>query len=96
MVVISVIFIALSKEKDFSICVKALGYSAGSAGLNSVANLLLLLALLKFPASVQYPIVTGGVIVFSAIIDIIRKTKLKKLDIVVAIVAFGATVVMAL
>ena len=57
---------------------------------------LLLIALLKLPASVQYPVVTGGVIVFSTIIDVIRKTKLKKREIIAAIIAFASTVVMAM
>lgn len=93
---LSVILIVITKERDFSVSAKALGYSAGSAVLNSIANLMLLIVLLKLPASVQYPIVTGGVIVFSTIIDIVRKTKLEKMDIIAAIIAFAATVVMAL
>lgn len=94
--ILSVILIVLSKEKNFAVSIKAFGYSAGSAVLNSVANLLLLIALLKLPASVQYPIVTGGVIVFSTIIDIVRKTKLKKREIIAAFIAFAASAVMAL
>ncbi len=92
---ISVILITVSKEKNFAVSVKALGYSAGGAVLNSVANLMLLIALLKLPASVQYPIVTGGVIVFSTVIDVIRKNKLKNREIIAAVVAFAATAVMA-
>lgn len=93
---LSVILIALTNKKDFAVSIKALGYSAGSAVLNSIANLLLLIALLNLPASVQYPIVTGGVIVFSTIIDIVRKTKLKKREIIASLIAFAASAVMAL
>ena len=93
---LSVILIALTNKKDFSVSIKALGYSAGSAVLNSVANLLLLIALLNLPASVQYPIVTGGVIVFSTLIDIVRKTKLKKREIIASLIAFAASAFMAL
>lgn len=94
--ILSVILIMLTKEKNFAVSIKALGYSAGSAVLNSVANLLLLIALLNLPASVQYPIVTGGVIVFSTIIDIVRKSKLKKREIIASLIAFAASAVMAL
>lgn len=93
---LSVILIAVTKEKSFAVSIKALGYSAGGAVLNSVANLLLLIALLNLPASVQYPIVTGGVIVFSTIIDIVKKTKLKKREIIASLIAFAASAVMAL
>lgn len=93
---LSVILIVLTKEKNFAVSIKAFGYSAGSAVLNSVANLLLLIALLNLPASVQYPIVTGGVIVFSTIIDIVRKAKLKKREIIASLIAFAASAVMAL
>lgn len=92
---LSVILILTTKEKQFSVSIKAFGYSAGSAVLNSIANLLLLIALLRLPASVQYPIVTGGVIVFSTVIDMIRKVKLRKREIIAAGIAFAATVVMA-
>lgn len=94
--VLSVILIALTKEKNFAVSIKAFGYSAGSAVLNSVANLLLLIALLNLPASVQYPIVTGGVIVFSTMIDIVRKTKLKPKEIIAAVIAFAASAIMAI
>ena len=86
----------VTKEKNFAVSIKAFGYSAGSAVLNSVANLLLLIALLNLTASVQYPIVTGGVIVFSLIIDIVRKAKLKKREIIASLIAFAASAVMAL
>ena len=68
------------------------GYSA----FNSIGNLLLLVALVTLPASIQYPIVTGGVIVISTVISALRKEKLTYKEIVAAIVAFGATVLIAL
>lgn len=91
----SIVLISVSREHDFSLSKKAVGYSVGSAVLNSMANLMLLISLLKLPASVQYPIVTGGVIVFSTIIDIIKKSKLKPKEIIAAVIAFTASVIMA-
>ena len=74
----------------------SLRYSAGSACLNSVANMLLLIALLKLPASVQYPMVTGGVIVFSTVIELVRKSKLTKKEIAAALIAFAVSAMMAI
>ena len=53
------------------------------------------MALLHIPASVQYPIVTGGTIVISTLIGLIRREKITKREILAAVVAFFATVVMA-
>ena len=68
------------------------GYSA----FNSIGNLLLLIALVTLPASIQYPIVTGGVIVISTVISALRKEKLTYRDIIASAIAFVATVLIAL
>ena len=52
--------------------------------LKSVGNLLLLIALIYLPASVQYPVVTGGVIIISTLIVIIRKEKITKRELLAA------------
>jgi len=49
--------------------VRAIGSSAGYGLITTFANLILLIALLHIDASVQYPIVTGGVIVLSLMWD---------------------------
>lgn len=92
----SIILLALQKQhKRFSrIGKKAFLYSALYAVVNSTGNLLLLIALLHLPASVQYPLVTGGTIVFSTIIVILRKEKIKKREILAAVTAFVSTVLM--
>ena len=46
--------------------------------INRVANYLLLLALAALPASVQYPFVTGGVIIVSVAIGLLTKQKPSK------------------
>ncbi len=48
---------------------------AGYGALNRVANYLLLLALAVLPASVQYPFVTGGVMVVSFLIGLLTHQK---------------------
>lgn len=61
---------------------------------NGVANLLLLLALLKLEPSLQYPIVTGGSILLSALIGLLFKEKGNaKTWSAVAIAVIGAIVI---
>ena len=69
--------------------------SAGDGVFNGMGDLLLLMALAKLPASVQYPLITGGVMVFSTIISMIRREKLKPIEYAAAVVAFIASVMMA-
>lgn len=71
---------------------KNLLYSSGYGALNGIGNLFLLIALSNLPASVQYPLVTGGVMVFSTIISMIQKEKLTKKDYVSTAVSFIASV----
>ena len=54
---------------------RALLWGAGGGALNRIANFLLLIALAALPASVQYPFVTGGVIIVSTIISALTKQK---------------------
>ncbi len=74
---------------------KALLFTTGYGVFNGIGNWLLLISLIHLPASVQYPLVTGGVMVFSTVISIIRKEKLSKTDYVAAAVSFIASVLMA-
>ena len=75
---------------------KALIYSGLYSVLNSVGNLLLLIALLHLPASVQYPVITGGVIVVSTLIVIIRREIITKKELLAAGIAFVATTLMTM
>ena len=47
----------------------------GSSILNTIGNLILLFALLFVDASIQYPLVTGGVMVISVLFDFITGKK---------------------
>ena len=57
------------------ISLPALGFGCGSGGINRIANFLLVAALLHVPASVQYPMVTGGVMIISTLISFFTKDK---------------------
>ena len=60
----------------------------GGAVLNRVANLLLLEALIVLPASAQYPFITGGTIIVSAIISLFTDKKPTKRELVAVAIAF--------
>lgn len=94
--VICILLMLCQKERQFKISKKSMFYCFGIAGLNSIANLLLLIALLHLPTSVQYPLVTGGTIVFSTLIDKLRKVKVTKTEFIAAGIALASSILMAL
>lgn len=75
---------------------KALMYSAGYAAFCGIGNLLVLISLKHLPASVQYPIITGGVMVISLIISLVRRENIEKKNVISTFIAFTATVLIAL
>ena len=66
----------------------AVTYGIGYAVSNGSANLLLLIALRYLDASVQYPLVTGGTIIVSAVISFFMKERMTKKHIVAVALAF--------
>ena len=66
--------------------IKSTTFIAGGGIFNTIANIILLYALLHVDASVQYPLVTGGVIVFSMLFDFIIGKKPTKRSIISVIV----------
>lgn len=67
---------------------QAILFSAGGGIFNRVANFLLLIALAVLPASVQYPFVTGGVIIVSTAIAALTKQKPTKKEILAVCMSF--------
>jgi drug/metabolite transporter (DMT)-like permease len=67
---------------------KAILYSASGGALNRIANFLLLIALAVLPASVQYPFVTGGVMIVSTVIAALTKQKPSKKEILAVGLSF--------
>ena len=61
-----------------------------------IGNLLLLIALLHVNASVQYPIVTGGTMVMSTLICLLRREKVSVREYLATAIACGATVLIIL
>ena len=62
---------------------------AGNGVLNRVANYLLLLSLAFLPASVQYPMITGGVMIVSTLICFFGKNKPTKKELLSLLFAFA-------
>lgn len=94
-IVISGIWLLAKYKKIPVIKGKSLMYASGYGIFNGVGNWFLLISLVNLPASVQYPLVTGGVMVFSTIISAIRKEKLSKIDYIAAVISVVASVLMA-
>ena len=67
---------------------KAVCYASGKGLLNRTANYLLLLALAVLPASVQYPFVTGGVMIVSTLISVCIGEKVTKKELLAVGIAF--------
>lgn len=94
-IIISAIWLLIQYKKVPLIKGKSLLYASGYGIFNGLGNWFLLISLVNLPASVQYPLVTGGVMVFSTIISAVRKEKLTKTDYISAAISFVASVLMA-
>lgn len=70
-------------------------FPAGYALSNGTAEVLAFFALTHLDTSVQYPIITGGTIAFSALISLCRREKLTLKNLVAVCIALAASVCMA-
>lgn len=86
----------ISKINIKKISLSSIGYSLGFAAFCGIGNLFVLIALKHISASVQYPIITGGVIVISTLISVLRKEKLTHKNICATAIAFVSTVLIAI
>ena len=91
-IVISVLALSVffrdTKEKVHKTSLKAIGAGALSGIASKLANLLLVIALLHVDASVQYPMVTGGVMIVSTAICFFDEIKPSKKEILSVVIAF--------
>ncbi|MBQ2711959.1 MAG: hypothetical protein IJF71_01130, partial [Clostridia bacterium] len=69
---------------------------AANGVINRVANLLLVIALAHVQASVQYPMVTGGVIIVSTAIAFFGKSKPSKRELCSVVLAFAGLMILFL
>ena len=94
--VFSLVILFVQKDRSLKINLKSAGYCFGNTALNSVANLFILYSLTdnRVPASVTYPIITGGVIVFSTLIDKARKVPVSRKVLIATAITLIASVFM--
>lgn len=94
-VMICGVWLLVSSHKIPALKGTPLACSVGNGFFNGAGDLLLFLAIAKLDASVQYPLVTGGVMVFSTVISMIRREKIRKIEYAATLIAFVASVMMA-
>ena len=75
---------------------RAIGWMAANGVLNKVANFLLLLALVYLPASLQYPMVTGGVIIVSTLMSYFTPQKPKAREVGAVVLSFMGILLLVL
>ncbi len=94
--VYSFILLMLQKDRSLKINTKASALCIGNSAFNNVANLFILIALSenRVPASVTYPLITGGVIVFSTLIDKVRKVHIPVKILIATAITLIASVIM--
>ena len=64
------------------------GIGAAAGIINRVANFLLLISLVHVESSVQYPLITGGVMIVSTVISCFGKNKPSKKEVLSVVLAF--------
>ena len=95
-VVICAVWLLIGYKKIPLIKGKDILFVSGYGVFNGVGNLFLLIALAALPASVQYPLVTGGVMVCATVISTVRKEKLAVKDYVATGIALLASIFIAI
>ena len=82
------LFLFRKKKEEKSLSLKSVGVAALGGSINRVANFILVLSLNHVENSVQYPMVTGGVMIVSTLICFFGKNKPKKKEIISVALAF--------
>ena len=90
------IMAAKAKRKLFVAPKNALVGSFLYAFISTIGTILIMISLEVLDASVQYPLITGGTMVFSALLCFVRREKLSARDIIAVIVATVSSVVVIL
>ncbi len=94
---LSGIFLILSYRKSpMKLSFKAVFWMSGNGILNRVANFLLLLSLAYLPASVQYPMITGGVMIISSLLSYFTPNKPKVKEWISVALSFAGIMIMVL
>lgn len=86
--IILLIFMLMDKKDDKPTSWASVGVAALNGSINKVANFILVLSLLHVESTVQYPMVTGGVMIVSTLICFFGKNKPKRKEIISVVLAF--------
>lgn len=89
-----VILILIFKFKVEKPEVKIIASTACYSACNGIGNLLVIIALLTLPSSVQYPIVTGGTIILSAVISSVMEKRVSIKSVIAAALSLLATLLL--
>lgn len=84
------------KKSPLKLNAKAVISMAGNGILNRVANFLLLLSLAYLPASVQYPMITGGVMIVSTLLGYFTPNKPKAREWIALALSFAGIMALVL
>lgn len=93
---ISMLLLFAVKQKISKINLRAGLYSGGYAFFCGIGNLFVLIALKHINASVQYPIITGGTMVFSLLISAVRRERITYKNILSTLTALAASIIIAI
>ena len=92
LIILLVFYRKKEPKENISFVTTAIGSVNGI--VNRLANFLLIIALAHVDASVQYPLVTGGVMILSTLICFFGKNKPSKKEILSVLVAFVGTLLL--
>lgn len=95
-VVVCLAWILIKYKKLPEIRIKPFLFASFFSIFSGVGNLLCLIALTSLDASIQYPLITGGTMVFSTLICFFTKDKPKLKTIIATVIAIAASVIIAL
>ena len=95
-VIIALTVLLLHRKEFKKPGMKPVLFASAGGLLNSVANYILRIALAVLPASVQYPFLTGGVIIVSTLIAAFTSRKPSKKEIIAVILAFTGILLLVL
>lgn len=95
LIVCTVIYVIKAKKLPL-VNIKSVRFPAGFALCNGTAEVLVFMALKYIDSSVQFPIITGGTIAFSAVISFMLGEKPGARNIIAVVIAFAASICMAI
>ena len=96
LLIISLVWYVIRNKKVDSLNPMEYLFTSGYAVCNGLGELFCLLALTTLPASVQFPMITGGVIFFSAVVSGLTEKKQSRKGILSVLAALAATIIIVL